>query len=112
MSRSQPLWAELTRPCRTSKSLCPSAFTLEDLDKELECMALICALPSEFDNFASSLLLLDTLSKLQSAFHNEETQRLARHADPSSSLAFLATVLRYFWCWSLRKGLPQEKGSI
>ena len=52
------------------KNLCSKNFKLEDLDKELVCMAMIRALPSEFDSFASSLQLLDKLekSKLQEFF--------------------------------------------
>ena len=37
------------------KNLRPQDFKLEDLDEKLVCMAMIRALPSEFDSFASSL---------------------------------------------------------
>ena len=47
------------------KNLCPKDFKLEDLDKELVCMAMIRALVSEFDFFASFLQLLDKLEKLK-----------------------------------------------
>jgi hypothetical protein len=72
------------------KSLRPDGFSLDQLDDELLAMTLIRALPAEYNNFASSLLLLDSLEiqKLKSAFHNEESQRLARSVSTSTSLAF------------------------
>ena len=84
------------------KALRPSGFTLDNLDKELLCMTLIRALPAEFNNFASSLLLLDSLDldKLKSAFQNEESQRLARNVTSTSSLALQAmqTTKTCFFC--------------
>ncbi|KZT17957.1 hypothetical protein NEOLEDRAFT_1184766 [Neolentinus lepideus HHB14362 ss-1] len=67
-------------------------FTIDSLDNDLTSMALICALPAEYNNFVSSLLLLDSLdlSKLQSAFQNEESQRFTRGVDASPSLAMAA----------------------
>jgi hypothetical protein len=64
-------------------------------------MTLIRALPDEYNNFASSLLLLDSLDleKLKSAFQNEETQRFSRNsASGSSTLALtaLSAVICYF----------------
>ncbi|KZT18482.1 hypothetical protein NEOLEDRAFT_1192446, partial [Neolentinus lepideus HHB14362 ss-1] len=55
-------------------------------------MALIRALPSDYNNFVSSLLLLDSLdlTKLQSAFQNEETQCFTRGVNSSPSLAMAA----------------------
>ncbi|KAF9026037.1 hypothetical protein BDZ89DRAFT_1092503 [Hymenopellis radicata] len=57
-----------------------TSFTLVDLDNELQSMALLRALPEEYDYFASTLLLLDSLAldKLVAAFHTEETQRKSR----------------------------------
>ncbi|KZT19255.1 hypothetical protein NEOLEDRAFT_1235017, partial [Neolentinus lepideus HHB14362 ss-1] len=74
------------------RALRPRDFTIESLDNDLASMALIRALPSEYNNFVSSLLLLDSLdlSKLQSAFQNEESQRFARGVDSSPSLAMAA----------------------
>jgi hypothetical protein len=74
------------------KALRPSKFTLEDLDNELQSMALIRALPAEYNHFATSLHLIDSLDieKLKSAFQNEESQRIARQVDPSH-LAFQAS---------------------
>ena len=92
------LMARADKAMQDIKSLRPSGFSLTDLDKELLCMTLIRALPAEYNNFASSLLLLDSLDleKLKSAFQTEESQRFARNpatapalaqaAQPSSSL--------------------------
>ena len=89
------------------KALRPTSFTLDQLDQELLSMTLIRALPTEYNNFASSLLLLDSLdlNKLQSAFQNEESQRLARNVSVSSSsillhlhhLALYSPYLRFLW---------------
>ena len=64
---------------RVDESLCyiinlhPKVFSLNDLDNELTCMALICSLHEEYLHFTSSLLLLDTLDKnnLQRVFMTE-----------------------------------------
>lgn len=76
------------------KALCPPSFTIEQLDEELVCMSLIRSLPDDYNNFVSSLMLLDSLSldKLQSAFHNKETQRASRNSAPTTSLAHKAYV--------------------
>jgi len=64
------LTARADKAMQDIKALRPAGFTLADLDKELESMALIRALPADYNNFASSLLLLDALNleKIQSAF--------------------------------------------
>jgi hypothetical protein len=82
------LMARADKAAQDIKALRPSNFTLNDLDHELLSMALICALPTEYNSFASSLLLLDSLNidKLKAAFVNEESQRNARQSD--SALAF------------------------
>ena len=41
------------------KNLRPKDFTIEKLDDELQCMALIRALPEEYSHFSTSLLLLE-----------------------------------------------------
>src|SRR5918992_2828554 len=88
------LMARAGKAMQDIKALHPSGFTIDQLDKELECMALIRSLPADYNNFASSLLLLDAfdLSKLQSAFQNEEAQRTARQIDSSSSSLALQTL--------------------
>ena len=52
------------------KNLRPETYALKDLDEELVCMTMIRALPAEYKSFASSLQLLDKISKekLQAAF--------------------------------------------
>ena len=88
------LMARADKALQDIKSLRSSNFTLNQLDNELECMALIRALPAEYNTFVSSLLLLDSLDldKLKSAFQNEESQRLARNVTASSpSLAMSST---------------------
>ena len=59
------------------QNLRPSGFTIEKLDEELQCMALIRALPEEYRHLSSSLLLLDKLDKnvILQAFRGEELNR-------------------------------------
>jgi hypothetical protein len=75
------------------KDLCPTHFTLDDLDNELASMSLIRALPSdEYGSFTSSLLLLDKLDKttIHQAFVTEEMQH--RYARGTSSQALATTT--------------------
>ncbi|KZT17990.1 hypothetical protein NEOLEDRAFT_1184691 [Neolentinus lepideus HHB14362 ss-1] len=86
----------MARADKAMQDICalhPRDFTIDSLDNDLASMALICALPAEYNNFVSSLLLLDSLdlSKLQSAFQNEESQRVAQGVDASPSLAMAAS---------------------
>ena len=97
------LMARAEKAMQDIKALRPSNFTLDMLDKELQCMTLIRALPADYNTFASSILLLDAfdLEKLQSAFHNEESQRLARNvasSSSSSSLALQSSDLLCYFC--------------
>jgi len=57
------------------QNLQPTNFGLKQLDEELACMAMFQALPEEYANITSSILLLGTLIKLvlQDAFYAEET---------------------------------------
>ena len=59
------------------QNLRPNDFTIETLDKELQCMALIRALPEDYRYLSSSLLLLDNLDKhvIMQAFRSEELNR-------------------------------------
>ena len=59
------------------QNLCPSGFTLDMLDQELQCMALIHALPDNYRHLSSSLLLMDKLDKatILQAFRSEELNR-------------------------------------
>src|ERR1700722_9446436 len=73
------------------KSLCSSNFTLNQLNIELECIALIYAFPAEYN---ASLLLHDLLDldKLKSVFQNKESQCLVQNVTVSSpSLAMSST---------------------
>ena len=45
------------------KNLHPKDFSIEKLDGELQCMALIRALPDKYSHFSTSHLLLDSLDK-------------------------------------------------
>src|SRR3979490_2424743 len=45
------------------QNLRPSTFTLAQMDKELTCMTMICALPQEYSSFVSATLLLTDLEK-------------------------------------------------
>src|SRR5882724_11426396 len=56
------------------------------LHEELTCMAMICALPDDYVNFTSSILLLGLLDKitLQDKFHAKETNCQC-HAAPTMS---------------------------
>ncbi|KDQ59222.1 hypothetical protein JAAARDRAFT_206163 [Jaapia argillacea MUCL 33604] len=60
------------------KALRPSDYTIKKLNAELHSMALIHALPAEYNTFVSSLLLLSDLNlkKLQAAFQSEETHSI------------------------------------
>ncbi|SJL19091.1 uncharacterized protein ARMOST_22699 [Armillaria ostoyae] len=88
------LVGRVSRAMQDIKALRPEKFTIDELDNELQSMALIRALPSDFDNFVSSILLLHSLSldKLVAAFHTEETQRRSR--DTASATSFKATAVK------------------
>jgi hypothetical protein len=88
------------------------------LDKELLCMTLIRALPEDYNNFASSLLLLDffDIDKLQYAFQNEESQCLARNVSGTSHALHTMASFACFFCGGphmekdcLRKKKASEK---
>ncbi|KIJ19453.1 hypothetical protein PAXINDRAFT_36378, partial [Paxillus involutus ATCC 200175] len=56
------------------QELCPSTFTLKDLDNELFCMAMIHSLGKDYYHFTSSLSLLSTLDKstIKAAFQAKD----------------------------------------
>src|ERR1700678_4038577 len=66
------VWIE--KAMATIQNLHSSKFTIEMLDKELQCMALIRAFPEDYHHLSSSLLLMDKLDKtvILQAFHSEE----------------------------------------
>lgn len=75
----QSLIARVSSSMHRIKDLRPD-FTLPDNDNELEVMTLIRALPDDYQNFSSALLLKDNLTKsaVIAAFKNEETNRIRR----------------------------------
>ena len=75
------------------KNLRPKEYTLSSLDDELEIMTLVRALPDDYSNFSSALLLKDNLTKsvVQEAFKNEEANHLHR---AKAEAAFKAQVFK------------------
>ena len=71
------LGVRIEKAMQTSQNLRPNEFTLENLDEELQCMALIRAVPDEYRHLSSALLLQDKLDKglIIQAFRNEELNR-------------------------------------
>ena len=76
------------------KNLRPDKFSIDKLDDELLCMAMIRALPEDYHHFVSTLMLSDKLDKatILQAFHTEETQRTRRVAPQISEVANKATA--------------------
>ena len=89
MSKMQNLW--------------PTNFDLKQLDKELACMAMIWALPEEYANFTSSILLLGTLSKsaLQDTFYAEEMNCKHCMMESSNTNTENALFTKVLWVCSL-----------
>ncbi|MGH7240077.1 MAG: hypothetical protein ACREHG_08435, partial [Candidatus Saccharimonadales bacterium] len=89
------LMARVDKAMQEIKILCPSAFDMNTLDQELQCMTLIHALPDNYNNFVTSLILQAAdslkLEELQGAFLAEERQRQTRQVDNSSPTALAAT---------------------
>ena len=79
---------------RHIKSLRPTAFTIDDLDSELEAMSLIRSLPAKDDHFTSTLMMLDELTKgtIQEAFKNEEIIHRRRAGASTSPMAMVAAT--------------------
>ena len=78
------------------QNLHPEKFTLDQMNKELVCMAMIRSLPPEYSSFASSLQLLDKFekTKLQEAFVAEEILRSRSNMQatpPSASVLAVST---------------------
>src|SRR5580700_4183525 len=73
---------KVERAMANIKNLRPKGFTLDMLDDELLCMAMIRALPDGYSNLTSNLLLVDKLDKniIVQAFRSEELNR-QRQAD-------------------------------
>jgi len=77
------------------RNLRPPVFSITDLDDELQSMAMITSLPSEYDAFRSSIMLLDQIDKktLQEAFRNEEINRLRSQGNNSSLVSSKALAV-------------------
>ena len=85
------------------QNLWPVGFTIEQLDEELQCMALVHALPDEFCHLASTLLLVDKLDKAMTlqAFRSKELNRqcnaeLVNKARAFGKGASIADITCYF----------------
>src|SRR6267154_979739 len=106
------LGIKIEKAMQTIQNLRPVGFTIEQLDEELQCMALIRALPEEYRHLSSTLLLADKLDKatILQAFRSEE---LNRQRNSGESLNKAQQVVR-------KKQLPgdttcyycKEKGHI
>ncbi|KIJ89562.1 hypothetical protein K443DRAFT_48589, partial [Laccaria amethystina LaAM-08-1] len=55
------LGVRIEKSMQTIQNLCSKDFTIDNLDEELQCMALIRALPEEYRHLSTSLLLMDKL---------------------------------------------------
>ena len=71
------LGVRIEKAMQTIQNICTPGFTIQNLDEELQCMALIHALPDEYRHLSSSLLLIDKLDKVTilEAFRSEELNR-------------------------------------
>jgi len=91
------LGVRIEKAMQAIQNLWPVGFTIEQLDNELQCMALIHALFDEFHHLASTLLLVDKLDKamILQAFrskelnqqHNAESVNKARAFGKGASIA-------------------------
>ena len=100
-------------------------FTIEQLDEELQCMALVHVLPDEFCHLASTLLLVNKLDKamILQAFRSEELNRQHNGESVNKTRtfekgAFIADITCYFCkkkrhtthnCAALKVKLEREK---
>ena len=73
------LTSRIEKAMQEVKNLRTATFSLDDLDSDLTSMAMIRALPAEYESFVSSLTLLPTFDfkTLKAAFSNEENNRKA-----------------------------------
>ena len=68
------LGVQIKKAMATIQNLHPSSFNIDMLDEELQCMALIKALPEDYHHLSTNMLLMDKLDKnvILQAFHSEE----------------------------------------
>ena len=102
------LGVRIEKAMQAIQNLWPVGFTIEQLDEELQCMALVCALPDEFCHLAFTLLLVDKLDKamILQAFRSEELNQqcngeLVNKARAFGKRASIADITCYF---SKKKG--------
>jgi hypothetical protein len=71
------LGVRIEKAMQAIQNLRTPGFTIEKLDEELQCMAMIRALPEEYRHLSSSLLLVDKLDKatILQAFRSDELNR-------------------------------------
>ncbi|KDR64822.1 hypothetical protein GALMADRAFT_29898, partial [Galerina marginata CBS 339.88] len=71
------LGVRIEKAMQNIQNLRPTDFKIETLDHELQCMALIRALPEDYRHLASTLLLMDKMDKtvIMQAFRSEELHR-------------------------------------
>jgi sialic acid synthase SpsE len=77
------------------KALCPSAFTIKDLNEELALMAMLCSLPcDQYAEFVNSLMHTPslTLATVQALFQTEQAEAQFVASAPCTSPKALAAV--------------------
>ncbi|KAF8583130.1 hypothetical protein K439DRAFT_1412453, partial [Ramaria rubella] len=109
------LTGRVSRAMAHIKSLRPSHFGLQQLDEELQSMALIHALPPDYSSFVDLLFLLDklTLAGLRSALHNRENQAQLHETFASVPTVAMkasttSTTPSVICGWCLRTGHAEE----
>ena len=97
------LGVRIEKAMQAIQNLQPVGFTIEQLDEERQCMALVCALRDEFRHLASTLLLVDNLDKamILQAFRSEELNRQRNAESVNKARAFgkgasIADITCYF----------------
>ena len=88
------LGVRIEKTMGTIQDLRPTDFTIDKLDNELQCMALIRSLPDEFAHLTANLLLMDTLDKdkIIQVFRSEELNRQRRVAGEAVNQARARTT--------------------
>ena len=83
------LTTRIEQAIKDVKALRPTGYTLDKLDDDLSCMAMLRSLPPDYSSFVSTISLMDTINmeKLKTAFITEEGNRkaLQSHLQPSAA---------------------------
>lgn len=87
--------AQISEKMATIKNLRPAAYTIDNSDDELEMMAMIRGLPTDYLQFASTILLNNNLTKAKivAAFHIEEIPQERCSTDTASIAASSSKAL-------------------